>query len=66
MNLIPRDEINKIPVMLKVSEAAKLLNCSRKHIYLMIKEDKIPRVLVGDAIRIPRDQLLAVLKGKES
>jgi excisionase family DNA binding protein len=39
--------------MLKVAEAAKLLRCSEKTAYRMVKEGTLPTVRVGKQLRIP-------------
>lgn len=44
--------------MLTVGQAAKLLQCSRNHVYSLVSQDQIPHLRVGKLIRIPRWGLL--------
>ena len=42
------------PVVLTVSQAAKLLQVSENHLYSLISQGAIPHVRVGRLIRLPR------------
>lgn len=46
---------------LKPEQAAKLLQISRSRMYELIRDDQVPHVRVGNAIRIPRRALEAWL-----
>lgn len=46
------------PVMLTVSQAAKLLQVSENHLYSLIAQNLVPHVRFGKLIRIPRWSLL--------
>jgi excisionase family DNA binding protein len=50
------------PELLRVPEAARLLNISRAKAYSLIAEGGLPVVKVGASIRIPRRRLLAWLE----
>ena len=45
------------PLLLKVSQAAALLNIGRNAAYELIRRDELPHVLVGKSIRVPRADL---------
>jgi excisionase family DNA binding protein len=47
------------PLLIDVTEAAKLLSLSRAKVCQMANHGEIPSVRVGRAVRIPRDQLIA-------
>ena len=49
------------PVVLTVSQAAKLLQVSENHLYSLISQDAIPHVRFGKLIRVPRWGLLQFL-----
>jgi excisionase family DNA binding protein len=59
--ILSEDDRTKLPSMLKITEAARLLNCTRQHLYHLARRQLIPFVMVGKTIRIPRDKLLEVL-----
>jgi len=46
------------PVLLYVSEAAKMLALSRARVYQMVASGEVPHVRFGKAVRIPRAALL--------
>ena len=48
--------------LLKVAQAAALMNCSPETIYRKIREDGLPHFKVGTDIRIDASQLLAHFK----
>ena len=45
------------PILLKVEEAAKLLQVSRDTIYEMVHRGEMPHIKIGRIIRIPRTGL---------
>lgn len=45
------------PLLLKVTEAAKLLQLGRDRIYELIASGRLPALHFGRTIRIPRDAL---------
>lgn len=47
---------------LKPEQAARLLQISRSRMYELIRDDQVPHVRVGNAIRIPRRALEAWLE----
>ncbi len=52
--------------LLRVDETAKLLNCSRSHIYNMIASGELCSVRFGGAVRIPSSCIdLTVIKAIE-
>lgn len=51
----------ELPVMLKISEAAPILNCSRKHINDLLREGKISGTKLGTTWRIPRSVILGLI-----
>ena len=55
----------ELPVMLKISEAAPILNCSRKHINDLLREGQIRGTKLGTTWRIPRGVILEILGAEE-
>lgn len=51
---------------ISVTEAAKLLGCGRDKAYELAKAGKIPAIIEGKFIRVPREALLRYLRGEES
>lgn len=47
-----------LPALLKVAEAARLLNVGHNRIYEMAHHNCIPTIRIGKAYRFPRRQLL--------
>jgi|GEM_PF-3289681 len=45
--------------LLRVSQAAERLNCSRRHVYYLIDDGKLPFLSIGEkkGYRIPEDAL---------
>ncbi len=50
------------PVLLYVSEAAKMLALSRARVYQMVASGELPHVRFGKAVRIPRAALLRYIE----
>jgi len=48
---------------LSVREAAAFLGCSRKHVYQLMNEGRLPWGRLGRARRIPKAALLDILTG---
>lgn len=55
-------ETESEPELLRVPEAARLLNISRAKAYSLIAGGVIPVVKVGASIRVPRRRLIAWLE----
>jgi excisionase family DNA binding protein len=54
-----RKEVQEIePLLLKIPEAARLLNCSERHIDNLAAAGKLEKVHLGDAVRITRASTL--------
>ncbi len=51
------------PLLLRVSEAAKLLSVSRSRAYELIHQGKIPSRDLGGTIRVPYEELQAMARG---
>ena len=51
------------PLLLKVTEAAKLLQLGRDRIYELVASGRLPALHFGRTIRIPRDALDSVHRG---
>jgi excisionase family DNA binding protein len=50
--------------LLRMGEAAQLLNVSRSKAYEMAQRAEIPTVVVGHSIRVPRRRLLAWIEDR--
>lgn len=57
-------EIDDLPGMLRIDEAAELLRVSKSHVYAVVAEYErtegesgLPAIRVGHAIRVPREAL---------
>ena len=48
--------------LLKIEEAADLLQCSRQLLYLMVEQDLIPHVRISRLIRFEEKELLSWFK----
>lgn len=51
----------ELPVMLKISEAAPILNISRKHLSDLLREGRISGTKLGTTWRIPRSVILGLI-----
>ena len=54
------------PILLKVSEAAKIARKGNNFIYFGVRDGVIPAIKLGKSIRIPRDRFLAFLNGEST
>lgn len=54
------------PVLIRVSEAAQLINLSRSATYELIAAGRLPVVRLGGSIRINREALLAQIDRETS
>lgn len=52
------------PLLLKVTEAAKLLQLGRDRIYELIASGRLPALHFGRTIRIPRDALTRFIEAE--
>ena len=50
------------PLLLKVNEAAKLLQLGRDRIYELVASGRLPALYFGRTIRIPRDALVRFIE----
>ena len=55
----------ELPLMFKISEAAPILNVSRKHLNDMLREGRIRGTKLGTTWRIPRGVILEILGAEE-
>jgi excisionase family DNA binding protein len=51
-------------ILLRVAEAAELLGIGKSTAYELVAEGALPSVRVGKTIRIPNDELRAMIKQK--
>jgi len=54
-------DLDQLPLLLTVEEAAKVMRISRTGAYNAVAEGAVPVIRIGRAIRIPRDRLAEVL-----
>ena len=52
------------PLLLKVTEAAKLLQIGRDRIYELVASGRLPALHFGRTIRIPRDALARFIEAE--
>lgn len=52
------------PLLLKVTEAAKLLQLGRDRIYELVASGRLPALHFGRTIRIPRDALARFIESE--
>ena len=52
------------PLLLKVTEAAKLLQLGRDRIYELVASGRLPALHFGRTIRIPRDALVLFIESE--
>ena len=52
------------PLLLKVTEAAKLLQLGRDRIYELVASGRLPALHFGRTIRIPRDALVRFVESE--
>lgn len=48
------------PLLMHVTEAARMLSVSRSHLYELISEGRVPVVRLGKSIRVPRAAIEAL------
>ena len=53
--------MDQLPLLLTVEEAAKVMRISRTGAYNAVAEGAVPAIRIGRTIRIPRDRLVASL-----
>jgi excisionase family DNA binding protein len=49
-----RNPSNPECLLLRIEEAARLLNLSRSHVYTLVQGGVIPSIRIGRAVRIPK------------
>jgi excisionase family DNA binding protein len=54
-----------VPVTFKIHEVAKILNCSRSQVYVLIKTGELESVLIRGSRRVTEDQLVRYIKKLE-
>jgi excisionase family DNA binding protein len=57
----PVNELRKLPPVLTVEEAAKILRISRGSAYESVRAGGIPSIRIGRTIRVPTHALLSML-----
>ena len=55
---------NEWPALLRPEEVAAILDASRGLVYEMCRRHELPSVRLGRLLRIPREELLALMAGK--
>jgi excisionase family DNA binding protein len=56
--------VKDTPLLLKVTEAAKLLQLGRDRIYELVASGRLPALHFGRTIRIPRDALARFIESE--
>ena len=56
--------LESTPLLLKVTEAAKLLQLGRDRIYELVASGRLPALHFGRTIRIPRDALARFIESE--
>ena len=56
---------DELPLMLSVSQVAKVLGISRTSSYNLVKEKDFPSITIGSRIVVPKDELILWIKNKE-
>ena len=51
-----------VPVTFKIEEAAKILNCSRSQVYVLLKTDELESSKIRGSRRITENQLVRYIK----
>jgi excisionase family DNA binding protein len=66
--LFRREEeaMDSAPLLLKVPEAAKLLQLGRDRVYELIASGRLPALYFGRTIRIPRDALTRFIENESN
>ena len=55
---------DELPLMLSVSQVAKVLGISRTSSYDLIKEKDFPSITIGSRIVVPKDELILWIKNQ--
>lgn len=50
--------------LIKIGEAAKLLDISKNQLYTLVRNKKVPSVRIGGAIRFDRETLKEWIRGQ--
>ena len=57
--------LNDYPIVLSISDVAKILNIAPATVRRHIKSNNLPHIQVGRLIRIPKNELIDYLEMKE-
>ncbi len=57
------DECEQLPILLTVEELAQLLRLTRKGVYGLVSQRRIPHLKVGRVVRFKRTDVLDWLQG---
>ena len=55
---------NELPLMLSVSQVAKLLGISRTSAYDLVKDKDFPSITIGSRIVVPKEKLILWIKNQ--
>lgn len=55
---------DELPLMLSVSQVAKVLGISRTSTYDLVKEKDFPSITIGSRIVIPKEELILWIKNQ--
>ena len=55
-----------VPITFKIHEVAKILNCSRSQVYVLIKAGELESVLIRGSRRVTENQLVSYIMKLES
>ena len=55
---------DELPLMLSVSQVAKVLGISRTSSYDLVKEKDLPSITIGSRIVVPKDELILWIKNQ--
>ena len=55
---------DELPLMLSVSQVAKVLGISRTSSYDLVKEKDFPSITIGTRIVVPKDELILWIKNQ--
>lgn len=55
---------DELPLMLSVSQVAKVLGISRTSSYDLVKEKDFPSITIGSRIVVPKDELILWIKNQ--
>lgn len=54
------------PMALNITNTARALNCSRQHVYGLIRDGRLRVVRLGNAPRVPMAEIERLLAGHEA